>query len=771
MQRTFQKWLFVFVLLTFVLTFRLLFTFQTMQADRYVESLIRLKQEYVRQQIILHHQNLDNLKKASELALLEKIRVLAYTIAVDPDAFLKNKEILKKWSKDAGLADVSICDENGKVVNAYPQTLIGSDFQKSRYFPQYLKLIDRTESDFIEAFQQEELPQVAGFSTVQYADVSRQDAPGFIRARLADNHYVNVLKNETLGHLAEDFVIKGDQGYILIRKDARHSFRIGDTGNIVIFKNGRVIASSLERLAGKTVQEMGLPIQAGVSEKGTFRIPSDRGILFCVYTRFENYLLVGTYPEKEMYVYRNKVLFLSFLFLLIIFCLIYFLITVLLKKIVINGIKNTNISLDRITNGDLNEKVDVRTSIEFISLSNGINTMVDALKGAIAREASRFDEELKLAHQIQEASLPALFPPYPDKSEFDIYAGMYPAKEVGGDFYDFFLLGEKLSRIMVVIADVSGKGIPAALFMMSAKTLIKSLAESGLPPADILTQANKVLCENNETDMFVTAFIGILDVETGNFIYANAGHNPPLLRKGDGDFAVFKQHSGFVLGAVDHVEYKQSSIIFDGGDTLFLYTDGITEAQNKQLDLYGNDRLLSVLNGKATDCVKEMIENVKKDISDFVSGVEQFDDITMLGLRYNVYRKVVPGVLEEYEQLADFVSSLLSKRNCSQKVLSEIMVVIDEIFSNIVRYAYQDQQGEVSLSCSIGGDPRFITLCFEDSGIPFNPLNKADPDISLSIQEREIGNLGIFMVKNIMNEVLYEYRDGKNILTLYKVLE
>lgn len=247
--------------------------------------------------------------------------------------------------------------------------------------------------------------------------------------------------------------------------------------------------------------------------------------------------------------------------------------------------------------------------------------------------AMRTQMELSVASSIQKNMLPCIFPPFPEHKEFDIIASMQPAKEVGGDFYDFFLIDN--DHMAVVIADVSGKGVPAALFMVISKTLIKNHALALEEPKDIFTNVNKQLCENNEEGMFVTAWMGILEISTGKFTYANAGHNLPLIRKNDGSFEFLKSKAGFVLAGMEGIKYSQAEMQLEAGDILYLYTDGVTEATDTDNQLYGDDRIREVVNNLMKHPFEEMLERIKADIDRFVKGAPQFDDITMLALKIN----------------------------------------------------------------------------------------------------------------------------------------
>ena len=264
------------------------------------------------------------------------------------------------------------------------------------------------------------------------------------------------------------------------------------------------------------------------------------------------------------------------------------------------------------------------------TMEKDINTYIENLT-AVTAEKERICTELNVATQIQASMLPCIFPAFPEKEEFDIYAMMQPAKEVGGDFYDYFLIDQ--DHLAVVIADVSGKGVPAALFMVIAKTLIKNQTQAGKSPQEVFTMVNTQLCENNEAGMFVTAWMGILQISTGKFTYVNAGHNLPLLKKKSGCYEYIKSRSGFVLGGMEGINYRQHEIMLAPGDELYLYTDGVTEATNSKNELYGEYRLQEVLNRNRNTSPSILLIAVKEDIDAFVKDVPQFDDITMLALK------------------------------------------------------------------------------------------------------------------------------------------
>lgn len=248
----------------------------------------------------------------------------------------------------------------------------------------------------------------------------------------------------------------------------------------------------------------------------------------------------------------------------------------------------------------------------------------------ITAEKERISAELDMAKQIQAGQLPNVFPAFPDRPEFDIYASMTPAKEVGGDFYDFFFIDD--NHLAMVMADVSGKGVPAALFMMMSKILINNYAMMGLSPHEVLERTNETICQNNKQKMFVTVWFGILEISTGKVTAANAGHEYPIIRNSDGKFELFKDKHGFVIGGIKGKKYKEYEFIMQKGSTLFVYTDGIPEATNADEELFGTNRLIEIMNQTPDAMPQQLLTNIHEAVNDFVGDAPQFDDLTMLGI-------------------------------------------------------------------------------------------------------------------------------------------
>ena len=250
----------------------------------------------------------------------------------------------------------------------------------------------------------------------------------------------------------------------------------------------------------------------------------------------------------------------------------------------------------------------------------------------ITAERERIGVELTLATRIQESMIPHIFPPYPDRAEFDIFAAMDPAKEVGGDFYDYYMIDN--DHIGIVMADVSGKGIPAALFMMASKIILANNFMAGKMPAQVLADSNDMISRHNPEEMFVTVWAGILEISTGKLTAANAGHEYPVIRHGNGQFELLKDKHGFVVGGMGGMRYEEYELQLEPGSRLFLYTDGVPEATDPDDQLFGTERMMEALNQLSETDARSVLEGVRKAVDEFTAGAEQFDDLTMLCLEY-----------------------------------------------------------------------------------------------------------------------------------------
>lgn len=488
----------------------------------------------------------------------------------------------------------------------------------------------------------------------------------------------------------------------------------------------------------------------------------------------DDYTFIEMVPLSAVFKSRTVTLLYNGTSLLIMLTVVFLLANYLLRRIVVKPIHRTNDVLDHITNGELSRRIDERDVIEFDELSTGINTTVSALKSTIAEVEQRNAQDLNAAKAIQESALPRAFPPFPENKHFDIYASMKTAKEVGGDFYDFFLVDD--DKLAFLIADVSGKGIPAALFMMTAKTQLKNFLSAGMTVDEAVNAANHQLCMGNDAGMFVTVFACVLDYESGLLSYVNAGHNPPLLHH-DGEWDWLRDVSGMPLGLFDGLPYDRFDYQLAAGDTLYLYTDGVTEAMSAEGELFGEDRLLETLECYTGMNARTVSVGIRRAITDFTLDAEQSDDITMLTMRYGVPPEnravmVLPADVKQLVHVYNFIHEELHRRNAPQSVYNPLDIAAEELFVNVCHYAYPEatpeDPGEVRIGFEYEAAPPSLTITIEDDGIPYDPLAKPDAVTPDDIASVPIGGLGILMAKKNVDEMYYERVGESNILTFRK---
>lgn len=401
--------------------------------------------------------------------------------------------------------------------------------------------------------------------------------------------------------------------------------------------------------------------------------------------------------------------------------------------------------------------------------------LADSLALVEAAKA-RMQEELNVGRDIQRSMLPSVFPAFPDRKELELYAVLEPALEIGGDLYDFFLIDDH--RLCFVIGDVSGNGVPAALFMAMTKIMVKTRAASDPSPASIVTHVNDALSADNESCMFVTLYLGILNLRDGTLLTTNAGHNPPLLKRADGQFEWLTAQDGPLVGPMPGITFKESTMQLKPGDELFLYTDGVTEADNRRRELFGKDRLKDVLDKSRAVSVVDRLGEVMHAVRIFAGDAPQADDITMLGLRYHgpsdmaarIFRQTMPNQLTAIPILQTAFEQYVRQWEGARPLVPTLNMALDDLLNNVVQYAFPNDPMEHHIE--VEGEIRdaWVILTITDDGIPFNPLTVAPPDLSILLHEREIGGLGIHLVRSMFDEVTYHRNVGHNVLTVKKKL-
>lgn len=476
--------------------------------------------------------------------------------------------------------------------------------------------------------------------------------------------------------------------------------------------------------------------------------------------------LIICIPKSEMFKDIDKFYLSIVLILLFIGLIIPILLYCSINKYIIKPIdKLTNIA-NKISKGE-DIEIKIEKPEEFVQLASTFDKMTKDIK-TVSLERARINSELSIAKSIQTSSLPNKFPPFPERTDFAIFASMDAAKEVGGDFYDFFFLNE--NEFMFLIADVSGKGIPAALFMMNAKTLINNLSQNRYNPKQLIEKINKKICETNQQGLFVTMLACIVNTETGEMNIINCGHNPPLIKRNGGRYEFLKLASNFPLGIFENTDFELCNTTMAPGDILYTYTDGITEAISADNIEYGEERLYDCLNSIEETEPDIIAQKVKESIRQFTDAAPQSDDITMLTFKYlghqnNIRTFKQEAKIENYKEFYSWIHKACNEWNINEELTNKIDMCGEEIFANIAFYAYPEGvNGTIETQLSLSNEN--LILEFKDSGIEYNPLERPDPDINLPPEERPIGGLGIFMTKKMTDDISYKRENNSNILTL-----
>ena len=392
----------------------------------------------------------------------------------------------------------------------------------------------------------------------------------------------------------------------------------------------------------------------------------------------------------------------------------------------------------------------------------------------VSKKKNRIENELHVAREIQMSMLPKTFPPYPERNDIDMFGIIVPAKEVGGDLYDFFIRDEKF---FFCIGDVSGKGIPASLVMAVTRSLFRTVSAHEASPQRIVTSMNDSMSDMNESSMFVTFLVGILDLRSGHLRYCNAGHNAPLLTRPGRAALELEVTPNMPLGVVPGFHYQEQEADLCSHEGLFLYTDGLTEAEDSSHRLFGLDKLLDVAAHIGNDSAEMQVKKVVEVVNEHIGDSERSDDLTMFVLRFTnpapttgaERHLILHNDVTQIPQLADFIETIAMESKLDQGVAMSLNLALEEAVTNVIMYAYPEgSDGLVEVEAIIWKD--HLDFIVTDSGVPFDPTSISPPDLSLDAIDRPVGGLGIYLVNSIMDHVSYERKDGKNILSMTKKL-
>lgn len=518
---------------------------------------------------------------------------------------------------------------------------------------------------------------------------------------------------------------------------------VGQNGQLLAYaKDGSFVSTRLDAQANAGEAEQLLRDLSQYPSNTMRRVTYVDTDYFAAYEDIDGYRIVAILPVDEADTPLQLSVLLTAYMEVLVFAALFVAIYLLISRVVVHSIQRVNGRLNEITTGNLDVVVDVRNSTEFASLSDDINATVAALRRLIAAEGERIERDLATAKAIQRSALPRTFPPFPQIDVFDIFASMKTARAVGGDFYDFFLMDGHL--LGFVVADVSDKGIPASLFMMAAKTEIANYLQSGMKVSEAIRSANWHLCHNNDMNMFVTAWIGVLNYDTGELSYVNAGHNPPVLRH-DGTWTWLERKSGPMLGAFDIARYREHTIMLEPGDELFVYTDGVSEAFNASKEEFGNDRLEDFLMRNNNLHPRSLILGLRSELRQWASGVEQSDDITMLALEYGVPPEVTNTITVDatkagFVAALDFVNEELARRLCPYRTQQ----IIDRLFTQLFHEMISGGAESVQVDYVFNLNPSALTVSLSSAGEEHNPLDVVKGDFDMSFVRDDNTNVVAF---------------------------
>ncbi len=556
----------------------------------------------------------------SDINMLAKTRMIKSKVVpiLQAHSFDDGKginEALCTLLKDEELSEVSVVNTDNIVIFSNKKEYVGFDMSSNEYSGAFGQL-NHGATEIVQPLRPNAYKGLGDYDQYnKYAGVPLEGV-GYLQIAI-DTQLFQKLIDEKVSYIAANRHI-GQSGFVIISNGQNQIVSYAGKDSALFYR--------------KSLNSIGMNFDKKNDLKKALICKINDVRHLAVIRNVEGYYIIGTVPMHEVQSFRNRAASMNAVTELIIFILMFSLISKMINSIIISKIHNINRSLEQIIQGMLDTKINEYSTEEFAHLSDDINSTVSSLKDYMNREQEKIKQELEFAKSIQLSVLPKLNAVDRYSQMYELYATMHTAKEVGGDFYDFYMVDE--SHLAFLIADVSGKGVPAAMFMMTCKTMLKNLVDSGLSLGEAFTKANEELCESNDAGMFVTVWMGELDLKTGNLEFINAGHNHPLIYNDEGCFEYLKCKSSLVLAGMEGLKYKVQKTKLKPGDKIFLYTDGVTEANDPNQQLFGEERLLEYMNSVKDKPIKDILYGVKDTIDEFAKEAEQFDDITMIGLKY-----------------------------------------------------------------------------------------------------------------------------------------
>lgn len=559
-----------------------------------------------------------------------------------------------------------------------------------------------------------------------------------------------------------------------------YNFMIGRGGTYILHANkehilnASIFSVALEKESPE-IYTLGQDMVDG--ERGSRLLTSDgvRNYVIFAPVSHLNWSSAFVCPTREVFasLQRTRTLFLvlGLLGLLVTFACCYFIIKRLLRPILAFA-ETANV----IASGNLDAQLPaIRSHDEMKDLHDAFANMQADLKTYIATltettsAKEKIESELHIAREIQMGMIPKIFPPYPERNDVDIYARLIPAKEVGGDLYDFFI---KEEHLYFAIGDVSGKGVPASLLMAVTRSLFRTVSMHFADVLQIVDSINNAVSEDNESNMFVTLFIGILDLQTGALSYCNAGHNAPVLLCADKKPVELPVVSNLPVGIMPGFAFEKQETVLSPATTLFLYTDGLNEAEDVHAQLFGMKRMFQALARLCDFPAQPIVERMTEAVQTHVREAAQSDDLTLLAIGYKTREGLdktltLQNRMEDIEKVHAFLGTLQNDMGLDDSLAMQLNLALEEVVANCIMYAYKDATNQpISIKARL--HDHVLTFTVVDYGVPFDPTAKEDPDINLSAEDRPIGGLGLFLVKQIMDHVEYARVDNANMLLMKK---
>ncbi len=681
MRREFLIWLFTTLCAAFLVTAVLIYSQSSIHAKSRAESLMNTRLSDLLDFLQQAERSISFLTQANDASAVSRARAFAEIVSLDSQT-LRNQERLQELCNKLGAEQIALTDAENRVEAAVPQSLIGLTLEEGNEIRPVVQQ-DETGESIISAFGE------FNRNDMQYARVRRMDAPGCVR----------------LGFLAR---LKDKSRIDNSLKDGSIKLKLGENGSIVIFRRGVRLTNNV----------------AGISDSELLSLPQGRvkslraeGRRYFAYAMAGgDFCVVGLLPAGGVYSIVLRTMQTLLLSNLVLFIMMFCVVSWLLQRIVIRGISQVNASLREITEGDLERKVEVMTCPEFSLLSNGINFMVDSLRSVGEERQFQVKRDLDLARAIQTASLPNKFPAFPNVPEFDLCATCLQAHEVGGDFYDFYMPDS--NHLHFLVADVDASGIPAALFMMRAMSLIRTLARGGDSPANIVSEANRELSDSGQASVAMALFYASLDIRTGQLTYTCAGRTHCLLQRLGYPYEELATRADTVIGEQeDHARYHTHSLTLSPGERLFVYTSGILHAANAENTPYSESRLKKVLQEGAASASDTLLL-VRSSLRQYAEGEKLPRDIAMLCLEYrgepsnSIQLSFLAGesqkVLESLEQQMMELLAAPPDIEAMKQTLSRVLSTLPE-----------DKQVQLLLDCT--EHELLMKFCY--SAPNFNPLS------------------------------------------------